>query len=469
MDWDERAEASHYAESLSWSGRFNDARGSPIADWVSTFRDNHPSEVVDDYCGSFNWCCRVRFDDGLQWIVRFAVPGRVMNGDEKVCHEVATMRFVKEKTNIPVPAIISWGRSHENPLGLGPFIIMEFIEGVSLDTLLRQGPGEVEAHTLRADISDEELETIYRQIASFLLELSAHDFPRIGSLSVSEDTDTSSVVDSRPLTLKINEIESHGGVRVGGPVSQTFSSATSYFDDVSEQDMQHLLDQPNSVDDIKDAYRKFLYNRSFKAILPSWVDSKHDRGPFKLVCDDFRFCNILVNNAQDLKIVAVLDWEWAYAAPFQMLYSPPRWLLLKKPFDWDDVDISRYCELLKVFVTILEEEEQKKGRCHSSPSLGFLMQRSMEDGTFWFHELIHSCFESPDSTAWAYIRQFIPGLDCCVPVLPAEVQNFVNNKMEQLKQYNVEWAAMKEEIDKKEAEFQALRARVEEDFGQKLD
>ncbi|KAE8399978.1 hypothetical protein BDV37DRAFT_258992 [Aspergillus pseudonomiae] len=62
-------------------------------------------------------------------MVRFAVPGRVMNGDEKICHEAATMQFIKDKTNIPVPSIIAWGLSDENPLGLGAFIIMEFIEG----------------------------------------------------------------------------------------------------------------------------------------------------------------------------------------------------------------------------------------------------------------------------------------------------------------------------------------------------
>jgi hypothetical protein len=137
-----------------------------------------------------------------------------MDGDEKIRHEAATMQFVKEKTNIPVPSVIAWGLGHENPLGLGPFIIMEYIEGEPLDAILRRGTGPEEARTLRLDISDEELETIYRQIANILLELSAHDFPRIGSLS--KNTDFGSGIYSRPLTLKMNEIKSHGGVRVGG-------------------------------------------------------------------------------------------------------------------------------------------------------------------------------------------------------------------------------------------------------------
>jgi len=208
MDWDERAEASRYSESLSWARAVNTVRGPRLAAWVSTFRDNQPSEIVADYCGSFNWSCKVQFDDGMQWVVRFPVNGRVMHGDEKVRHEVAVMKFIKEKTSIPMPSIIAWGSSSDNPLGLGSFIIMEFIEGEPLDRILRQGTGPQE-RILRSDISDRQLETIYRQIANILLELSAHDFLEIGSLGLP----------CRPLTLKINEIESHGGVRVGSLLS----------------------------------------------------------------------------------------------------------------------------------------------------------------------------------------------------------------------------------------------------------
>lgn len=99
-------------------------------------------------------------------------------------------------------------------------------------------------------------------------------------------------------------------------------------------------------------------------MIPRFVSDKYDHVPFKLICDDFRFGNILVNNAQDLKIVAVLDWEWSYAAPYQMLFSPPRWLLIKKPYDWTAEDLSRYKVLLKKFVKILEKEENRERGTH---------------------------------------------------------------------------------------------------------
>lgn len=47
--------------------------------------------------------------------------------------------------------------------------------------------------------------------------------------------------------------------------------------------MQHLWNQPNSVDDMEDARRKYLHNKIFKAIVPHFVDSKYDHGPFKLI------------------------------------------------------------------------------------------------------------------------------------------------------------------------------------------
>ena len=209
MDWDERAQKAHDDESLAWAHTFNGTPPSDIAKWISTFRNGYTSEFVCNMCGSFNWSCRIRFNDGLQWVVRFAVPGKVMNGDEKMRREVITMQFIKTKTTIPVPSVIAWGCTSDNPLGLGPYIIMDFIEGQHLDQILRYQTED--GYTLKSDVGDRELEIIYRQLANIYLELSAHDFPCIGALSSSTDTG----IRGRPMTLKINEIENHGGIRVG--------------------------------------------------------------------------------------------------------------------------------------------------------------------------------------------------------------------------------------------------------------
>lgn len=93
------------------------------------------------------------------------------------------------------------------------------------------------------------------------------------------------------------------------------------------------------------------------------------------------------------------------------------------------------------------------------PSMATLMQQSMDDVKFWFHELVYSCFESPNTRAWTAIRELLPNFGKLATVPDCEMDAFVESKMEQLSQYNVEWAA--KEIDRKEAEFQALKERVE--------
>lgn len=141
-------------------------------------------------------------------------PGKAMNGDEKVRNEVATMQFIKAETRIPIPSVKAWGMSEDNPLGLGAFIIMDFIDGEPLGKILEVLPRPESGQILKPDIDESDLDTIYRQMANILLELSEHDFPQIGSLT--RISGTRPCVDSRPLTLKMNEIQCHGGVDVSG-------------------------------------------------------------------------------------------------------------------------------------------------------------------------------------------------------------------------------------------------------------
>jgi hypothetical protein len=122
------------------------------------------------------------------------------------------MRFLREKTTIPVPKVIAFGVATGDFVGLGPYIIMEFVDGIPLDdVLLDEKDGRLR------DVSDSVIRKIYRQIARIYLQLFTHSFPKIGALSM-EETEADRVwsVTSGPLTFKMNEIERMGGVRVGG-------------------------------------------------------------------------------------------------------------------------------------------------------------------------------------------------------------------------------------------------------------
>lgn len=107
--------------------------------------------------------------------MRFPIDGKVKNPDEKVKIEVATMRVIPENTDIPVPEVKAWGLASENTLGMGPFIITPFVEGISLDDVLRD-QNDPESRMLRDDVEDADIQTIYKQIAHFMLQLSRLNF-----------------------------------------------------------------------------------------------------------------------------------------------------------------------------------------------------------------------------------------------------------------------------------------------------
>ncbi|KAF5129767.1 hypothetical protein E5D57_006098 [Metarhizium anisopliae] len=53
---------------------------------------------------------------------------------------------------------------------------------------------------------------------------------------------------------------------------------------------------------------------------------------FRLYSEDLRPSNVLID--KDLRVVGVIDWEFAYAAPASFSSDPPWWLLLKSPEYW---------------------------------------------------------------------------------------------------------------------------------------
>jgi hypothetical protein len=125
--------------------------------------------------------------------------------DEKVAKKVKALSFFHHRTTIPVPRVHAWGPAASNFLGIGPFIMMDFMNGVSLSDILKDPNAEPPTRLMRGDISDSDIEFIYRQLANFLLQLFQLDFDRIGSLQ-SPEAEAPSTLSIRPLTLKVHAI-----------------------------------------------------------------------------------------------------------------------------------------------------------------------------------------------------------------------------------------------------------------------
>lgn len=108
------------------------------------------------------------------------------------------MEFIREKTSIPIPKVTASGRAEGRFAGLGPFIIMEFVDGERLYEAL------YENDEIKPGIGQPTLGFIYKQMAQIYLELFEYDFDQIGGLSMPSGS-RSWHIRSAPLTLKMNE------------------------------------------------------------------------------------------------------------------------------------------------------------------------------------------------------------------------------------------------------------------------
>ncbi|TCD68756.1 hypothetical protein EIP91_009902 [Steccherinum ochraceum] len=115
--------------------------------------------------GTFHKGYLITLVDGREVIARVA---RRFMPNLKTESEVATMRYLRERTNIPVPVVYHYDSNPFNRLG-GEFIIMSKAIGVPLSRVY---------HTL----DHSQLLSLMENMAMFLIPLFSHRFPKIGSL-----------------------------------------------------------------------------------------------------------------------------------------------------------------------------------------------------------------------------------------------------------------------------------------------
>lgn len=194
--------------------------------------------------------------------------------------------------------------------------------------------------------------------------------------------------------------------------------------------------------------------------MPHFVSNNYDSGPFKLICDDFRPGNILVKE-DTLEIVAVVDWEWTYAGPYQFLFSPPSWLILENPTSWTSSDEARYQTKFLIFLKSLEEAEAQREidmgeEVPADQKMSILMRQSMEDGKFWFNELIRETFNFDEEVLWPNIEPLLDERGLADVGIPneTEVEEFIRMKMEDLSQYKLDLQAL--EAKEREAEAEGI-------------
>ncbi|KAL4253046.1 hypothetical protein ABKN59_002248 [Abortiporus biennis] len=125
--------------------------------------------------GTFHKGYLVTLVDSRQVVARVA---RRFIPNLKTESEVATMRYLRERTSIPVPYVYHYDSNPYNRLG-GEYIIMSKAKGIPLSRVYHSMPHN-------------ELMALMHNMAMLVIPLFAHRFPKIGSLYLGSDQESES-------------------------------------------------------------------------------------------------------------------------------------------------------------------------------------------------------------------------------------------------------------------------------------
>jgi len=198
---------------------------------------------------------------------------------------------------------------------------------------------------------------------------------------------------------------------------RTFSSTSEYSQHVFEQDWEQLVHQSNSTYGRFDAEDKYRFFKVLKSLAPRFVHSEYADTKFKFICDDLGLANLVVKSREDLTVIGVVDLEWSYIGPAQLLGSAPWWLLMSRPTDqpWDcnyegsSELIARYFRYLEIYKRVLEEEEVRMTGSENK-ELSKLIHWSEQSGAMWIHMLLSTGFNHDRNVPFKQLELHEPRL-----------------------------------------------------------
>ncbi|KAI0398956.1 hypothetical protein F4802DRAFT_611243 [Xylaria palmicola] len=274
-----------------------------LASISSSLRNGIPCEFGEKFSiGNYNMVRRIVFTDGISWVARVRMPPlKAASGALEVLDvagtlqvEIASMKFLKAKTSLPVPEVHSYSVDPTNDVG-APYILMDYING-TVATELRQAK-KCEIGLFGTSDQDRKFR---KQMAGIQVTLSSFKFDQIGSLYWDEQTSDFFIG---------SDIETGKG---------PWKSSMDYYADLANHALQECVTYaaPNAQ-----TSWSFVIPIIFKHLISLYVDSSSMGGPFSLANRDFGAHNLLVDN--DFEIVGVIDLDGVMAAPIEVVAQYP--------------------------------------------------------------------------------------------------------------------------------------------------
>ncbi|KAL5605011.1 hypothetical protein FOVSG1_005158 [Fusarium oxysporum f. sp. vasinfectum] len=225
----------------------------------------------------------------------------------KTKNEIGVMTWLSKNTTIPLPEVIAYHDSADNPVG-HEYILLSRIQGVTLSDVYDR-------------LSDEHVSQILDQLIDFLAQLQAYPWDGIG----------------RSQTLKRYGLkETVATLNIGGPYK-------TYVDYITAHVAQYIR--------IIQTHEKLAFMRdivprleAFVAALPKHANELNNI-KLRLAHKDLHFANMMFDLLPG-KITDILDWEFAGVVPY------PQWNP-RSSFLWNGTDtpesLDEKYRLLEVF------------------------------------------------------------------------------------------------------------------------
>lgn len=229
-----------------------------------------------------------------KWMIRIPRQGRFFSRGERSWLEsdIRSMRFVKERTDIPVPSVYGFDSGTQNKIGM-PYVLMGFIEGDRVEDVWDGW-------------NEEKRITCLSQCAEFMGELGRFSFNAIGVLGCDYRK-------GEYIVHGIPSITKRKGLSLAGP----FPTVKAYLGDTWRRKVEIL----GSSEEVKN--KQFLV--LLKLLIPALVDLEPVTERFFLSLPEFGGGNVLVDH--DGNVTGFVGWQKAMVMPKSMGYARyPEWI-----------------------------------------------------------------------------------------------------------------------------------------------
>ncbi|KAI0145289.1 hypothetical protein GGR57DRAFT_303906 [Xylariaceae sp. FL1272] len=281
--------------------------GSKLCARASLLREGIPCVIdlstksLSTMMGGQNCHAEITFEDNVKWLARFRFINisspPIEARDHILRTEVGAMEFLQQYTNIPSPKIFDWACDPDphNPLGNVGYILMEKLEGQSLDW---------------HEAKPEQRRKILTQLVDIFLEIEKHPFDKLGSITPVDDAPP--VSDTIGLACHPTWHPESGEIL--GPFGSSIQAARAVITSCLEKIASGEIAAHFPVD-------VYLAHRLRLEILEGHEEELNSQTKFFLKHPDDKGDHILVD--EDYNIVGIIDWEWCRTVSKAYAFSSP--------------------------------------------------------------------------------------------------------------------------------------------------